>query len=85
MKKDLFYKFNPDSHESKNYYRNGEPKNMIYKKCGHYFIYEYKTDYMHGIGNNLSGLIHALISHGNTTETVTVYKNGKLLKQWKHS
>lgn len=85
MKKDLYNKFYPARHESKNYYRNGERKNMSFKKCGYSFIYEYKTDYMHGIGNNLSSLIHSLISHGNAPETVTVYKNGKLLKQWKRN
>ena len=79
MKKQYFY---PDKHEPKNQYKNGEEKRMNYKKCGYSFTYEYKTTYMHGIGNNLSGLIHSLLSHGNVQENVKVYKNGILIKEW---
>lgn len=68
--------------ESQNYFCNGEDKHMTYKKVGYYSRYEYKTNYMHGTGNNISGLIHHLMKHGNMPENVSVYKNGKLLKEW---
>ena len=85
MKKDLYEELNPYHRESKNYYRNGERKNMVYRKCGYSFTYRYESEYLAGVGNTLAGLIHALMSHGNVSETVTVYKNGKLLKQWKRN
>lgn len=85
MKKELSNMLQPLHCESVNYYRNGESKLLTHRNYGKDFIYEYKTEYIHGIGNNLSGLIHSLISHGHSGETVKLYKNGKLYKTWIHA
>lgn len=73
------------THETANYYCNGEDKMLTCRKWrddGIHFKYEYKTTYMHGIGNNLTTMIHALMKHGNVNEHVEVYKNGILIKAW---